>query len=51
MKKKMMYVFLIVITLFMLSGCFNKEEDNTFSNVQNNEIGNYKQSIFNSEYS
>ena len=35
--KKVLSYLLIVTLLFMLSGCFNKEENNTFSNVQNNK--------------
>ncbi len=45
MKKKITYIFLIVIPLFMLTGCFNKEEDNTFSNVQNNSLNEVISSV------
>ena len=36
MKKKILYSFLVITLLFMLSGCFNKVEDNSINNAQAN---------------
>ena len=36
MKKKILYSFLVIILLFMLSGCFNKVEDNSINNAPTN---------------